>query len=113
MHQNLDQIHFLKLNDSKTEFILFGSKYSIDNCSHTEVRVGDSIIEPSSAVRKLGAFMDNLMNMDTLIKSKSRNTFYQIRKIGRIRKYLTMEGCKTLIQALIVFRLDYANSLLY
>ena len=70
-------------------------------------------IEPSSAVRNLGAFMDNLMNMDTFIKSKSRSTFYQIRKIGRIRKYLTMEACKTITQALIVSRLDYANSLLY
>ena len=36
-----------------------------------------------------------------------------IRKIGRIRKYLTYEAVKTLVQCTVTIRLDYCNSLYY
>ena len=39
--------------------------------------------------------------------------YYQIRNIGLIRKYIYDETCKTLVQALIVSRLNYGNALLY
>jgi len=39
--------------------------------------------------------------------------YYQIRNIGLIRKYINDEICKTLVQALIISRLDCANALLY
>jgi len=39
--------------------------------------------------------------------------YYQIRNIGLIRKYINDETCKTLIQILIISRLDYGNALLY
>ena len=34
-------------------------------------------------------------------------------KSPRVRKYLTFEACKTLVQALVISRLDYSNALLY
>ena len=36
-----------------------------------------------------------------------------IRSIGRIRKYLTNENLKLLVNALVISRLDYCNSILY
>ena len=38
------QQNFLKLNDSKTEFILFGSWFSHKNCADISVSVGDCVI---------------------------------------------------------------------
>ena len=57
--------------------------------------------------------MDKLLSMDVFIKHKIRSIYNQIRKIFRIRKYLTLDACKTLVEALVMSRLDYASSLLY
>ena len=39
--------------------------------------------------------------------------YYQIRNIGHIRRYITLDACKTLAHVLIASRLDYGNALLY
>ena len=39
--------------------------------------------------------------------------YYQIHCIGSIRPYISTETCKTLVQALVISRLDYGNALLY
>ena len=38
---------------------------------------------------------------------------YAIRSIGRIRKYLPLDGLKALVNSFMISRLDYCNSLLY
>ena len=54
--------NFLKLNDDKSEFIVFGSK-----CVHDKFiprfRIGNYSIVPASKVRNLGAYFD----MDTAL----------------------------------------------
>ena len=37
---------------------------------------------------------------------------FNVYKISKIRKYLTLDACKTLMQSLVVSHLDYANSIL-
>lgn len=107
------QLNFLKLNDSKTEYIIFGSSYSHKICPDIVVKVGNSVIKPATTVRNLGAFMDKLLNMDSFVKSKAKSIHYQLRKMFRIRKYLTDDACKTLVQAIITSRLDYSCALFH
>jgi len=42
-----------------------------------------------------------------------KSCYYQIRNIEFIRNYINDETCKTLVQALIISRLNYGNALLY
>ncbi len=49
---------YLKLNDSKTEFIVIGSKQQLEKVSISHIRVGSSNIEPSSEIRNLGVMFD-------------------------------------------------------
>ncbi len=51
--------------------------------------------------------------MDKQISEVLRICFYHLRNISRIRKFLTEEACKTLLQAFVTSRLDFANALLY
>ena len=48
----------LKINDSKTEFIIFQSPLMKQNVSDLSISVGDSQVFPSSKVRDLGVVFD-------------------------------------------------------
>ena len=51
----------LKINDSKTEFIIFRSPLLKQNLSDLSVSVGDMQVPPSSKVRDLGVVFDQYL----------------------------------------------------
>ena len=57
----------LKLNDSKTEFIVFRSPQAKQDFSSLSISVGDSIILQSSKVRDLGVIFDQSLSFDDYI----------------------------------------------
>ena len=105
----------LKLNDSKTEFIVFRSPQAKQDLSSLSVYVSvcDSIIQQSSRVRDLGVIFDPFLSFDDYISSVCRSTHFYLRNIGRIRQLLSHHATAQLIHALISTRLDYCNSVLY
>ena len=54
----------LKLNDQKTEFIIFGQPSKLKKTSTTCIKVGIHSIEPSKSIRNIGAFMDTQLTME-------------------------------------------------
>ena len=54
----------LLINDSKTEFIIIGSKHQMSKIQINEITVGKSTIEPVKVVRSLGMWLDSHMSMD-------------------------------------------------
>ena len=103
----------LKINDSKTEFIVFRSPQAKQDLSGLSVIVGDSIIQQSSKVRNLGITFDQLLSFDDYISCVCRSTHFHLRNIGRIRHLLSQNATAQLIHAPISIRLDYCNSILY
>ena len=103
----------LKINDFKTEFIVFRSPQAKQDLSSLSVYVGDSIIQQSSKVRDLGVIFDQFLSFDDYISSVCRSTHFHLRNIGRIRHLLSHHATAQLIHALISTRLDYCNSVLY
>ena len=103
----------LKINDSKTEFIVFRSPQAKQDLGSLSVYVGDSIIQQSSKVRDLGIIFDQFLSFDDYISSVCRSTHFHLRNIGRIRHLLSHHATAQLIHALISTRLDYCNSVLY
>ena len=91
--------NLLKLNDGKTELLLLGSPYFIKKNQEITIAVGDSYIKSVSAVRNLGAFFDEHMSMNVFVRNKCAAIQGQLRKLYRIRKYLTVTACKSLTQA--------------
>ena len=55
-----DQKNKLKINDSKTEFIIFRYPLLKQNLSDLSISVGDSQVFPSSKVRDLGVVFTNI-----------------------------------------------------
>ena len=52
--------------------------------------------------------MDSGLTMEKQVNAISKSCFYHIRNIGKVRQYITNNACKTLVQALVTSRLDYA-----
>ena len=88
----------LKINDSKTKFIVFRSPQLKCDLSGLSVNVGEGMITQSSKVRDFGGHI---------------RPIFHIRNIGKIRNLLSYDACSTIIHALISCRLDYCNSILY
>ena len=101
----------LHMNEDKTEFICFGSKHQLSKCSEDYVSVGGKIIQRSESIKYLGVWLDSTLSMRKQIHVKCRTALLNIYKIRKIRKYLTDDACKTIVQALVISHLDFCNEL--
>ncbi|PIK59836.1 hypothetical protein BSL78_03291 [Apostichopus japonicus] len=107
------QQNFLKLNDDKTEFVLFGSRQLLSKISLPFIRIGDSQIVPVSQARSLGVVFDSFMTMKPHICNVIRSSSLHIRNIGMIRKYLNRVAAEQIVHSFITSRLDNGNALLF
>ena len=90
----------LKLNTNKTEVIVLTSQRNAKFVESVSVTVVESNIKASSCVIKnLGAFLDSKLNMEKHVYSISKSWFAQLWKINHIRKYLTTDATKSLVNA--------------
>ena len=103
----------LKINDSKTEFIIFRSPQCKASISSVSVSVGDSNILLSPKVRNLSVIFDECLTLDAHISNICRRAHFHLRNIGRIRMLLSFEASSQLIHALITTTLDYCNGILF
>ena len=61
-------------------------------------------------LRDLGVTLDSSLNQHVM--NTCRSAFLELRRIGLIRKYLTVGATKTIVCSLVLSRLDYCNSIL-
>ena len=64
-------------------------------------------------LKNLGVVFDNTLNMSCHISNLCRTLNFHLRNLWRIRQFLSQEACHHAVRALILSRIDYANSLLY
>ena len=62
----------LKINDSKTEFIIFRSPLLKTDLSGVSINVGDSQISSSPKVRDLGIIFDNCLSLHWRIEGGAK-----------------------------------------
>ena len=80
------QASMLKLNEEKTELLIILPR-SAQPCTFP-IAVGDAIIQSSECARNLGVTFDHAMSLQLHVDSLCRSAFYQLHRIGRIRRYL-------------------------
>ena len=100
----------LMINDSKTEFMLIGTKAQLQKTKSATLTVGESIISLSTEpLRNLGAWFDCHFNLNSNITKTCRSTFFHLHNIRSVRKYRSIESAEKLVHAFITSRLDYCN----
>jgi len=87
----------LKMNSSKTEFILFSSRRQLDKCATSELNVNGDQVQRASHVKYLGAYLDDCLTLRQHISHASRIAMWNLQRIKLIRKSLTKQACETLI----------------
>ena len=102
----------LKINDSKTEFIILGTSQQLKKIKINHIKVGDTDITPVESVKNLGVVFDDNLKMDKHITKVCSKAFYHIYNIKQIRKFLSKDATETLVHAFISSQLDYCNALL-
>ena len=104
--------NMLKLNSDKTKMIIFAPKQYQNHFLKTELYLDSTTrIISKTTVKNLGVIFDSSMSMKHQINSVTKSCYQQIRRIKKIRKYLTEDAAKSLVNAHVTSRLDYCNSL--
>ena len=80
----------LKLNDHKTDIIVFGTKQKWPTLKDFRITVGDTTKIPSTSVRNLGAVFDSSLSMTSHINTIRRTGYMHLHNISHIRRYLTI-----------------------
>lgn len=102
----------LKLNNEKTEIIACGRPGIIDNLNINEITLGNDVISLSNVVRNLGVYFDCNLSLSNHVNHIIKCMYIEIRKITKIRQFLSPKTTELLINSLVLTRLDYCNSLL-
>ena len=103
----------LKINDSKTEFIIFRSLQCKASISGVSISVVDRNILASPKLRDLGVIFDECLTLDAHISNICKRAHFYLRNIGRIRMLLLFETSSQLTHALITTTLDYCKGILF
>ncbi len=104
--------NLIKFNESKTDALVVHSKSSRCKPAALPLIVGESSILPSDSVRNLGVILDKHLTMQQQIGNIYRTSFYQLRRIAKIRKYLSRLAAAQHVSAFVLSHIDYGNSFL-
>ena len=107
------QSNMLMLNDSKTEVVLLGTRQQLSKLGDLRICVGSSNIRICSKVRNLGVIFDSNMTMEDHVNNVCKTSYFYIRLLGKLRKFLDKDAAALITHAFVTSRLDYCNSLLH
>jgi hypothetical protein len=98
--------HHLKLNLDKTELLFLPS--TACPLKDLSITVDNSTVSPSQSGKNLGVTLDNTLSFSANMKAVARSCRFMLYNIRKVQPSLT----QVLIQGLVLYRLDYCNSLL-
>ena len=103
----------LKRNPGNTEVLHFTSRFMRQPSFGDIITYAGTEINITKKARNVGVIMDNNLSFSSHINEICKKSTRATRSIGRIWKYLLLDGLKMLVNALVISRLDYCNCLLY
>ena len=101
----------LKMNNSKTEIIIYGNKQQLSKVNINSLNVCGSVVKCADSVRDLGVWMQSSLNFDLHIQKKCKLANHQLHNLKSIRRFLSNKSTETLVHGLIHSHLDFCNSL--
>ena len=101
--------NFLQLNQDKTEVLVIGPEALREKLNF---KLEALSLNPSENVKNLGVVFDSNLTFERHIRQTTKNGFYHLKNIAKVRPFLSRANTETLIHAFITCRIDYCNALL-
>lgn len=108
--QHWMNINRLKLNPTKTELVMFGTRSQLDKTLNDCVWLAGVPVYRVPQAKYLGVLLDETLSFKAQIASVCSKALLNIARICVLHPYLSEETCKILVQALVISHLDYANA---
>jgi len=102
----------LKLNAEKKQFTCLGTRYQLAIIDGSNLLVNGSAVDFLRAVTCLGVTLDQELTFADHIRRPTGRCFHSLRQLHSIRRILTTDTITTLVNALVVSRIDYCNAVL-
>ena len=75
----------LKMNDGKTEFIMFRSRYQLNKCITHQININGVPVQRADVIRYLGAWMDKCLSLKHHVKLKCKAAMFNLIRIKLIK----------------------------
>ena len=102
--------HGLKLNTSKTELLVLGTRQNTHSLSPVSVRVGGESVHESHVVRNLGVLFDRHLSWDAHVTSVVNKCIGSLIGLRHLRRYLPANVILTIVRSLVISRVNYCIS---
>ena len=102
----------LQLNQEKTEALWCSSARRQHQIPTTPVRVGCTSVQPVTAARNLGIYLDGDVSMRTHVTTTVRACFAMLRQIRSVRHSLPRPAMLTMLRSLVINKLDSCSSVM-
>ncbi len=66
----------------------------------------------TNQVKNLGVILETDLSFSSHVKAVTKSAYYHLKKIARIRCFVSSQGLEKLVHAFITSRVDYCNGLL-
>ena len=97
----------LKMNDGKTEFIMFESKVQLTKCITNIIYINGTEVQRSEVIKYLQAWLDQNLALTEHVNRKCQNLL----KIKQIRMVPTQEAAHILVRGLVISHCNNFNSM--
>jgi len=98
---------WLQLNHTKTEVFWCSTTHRQHQIPGRVVRIGSTAVNPVSTVRDLRIMLDSGSPSSTHISAVVKASFAALRRIRSVRRSIPRRALLTLIQAVVVSKVDY------
>ena len=104
---------FLRLNASKTKILVIIPSSLRDSIIIQGTFIDGTCIRFDTSAKNLGVVIDNELTFKPHIEKIVKVCFTNIRKLSKIRDFLSFDDLRTAVSAFVFQRMDYCNSLFY
>ena len=106
--------NMLKLNDNETELMLVTSKRTMHlHNLPTSITIDNAQIPFKQSVKNLGFALDCHFTMNAHVCNIAWTCYFELRHLASIHRFLTSTATATLVNAFVLSRIYYCNSLLF
>lgn len=102
--------HSLKVNASKTQLMVFGSRQNLRNLPELRISFRDATLEPCTQVGNLGVVFDSTLSWEAHVAELSRRCMGVLIGLSHARHCLPDGILKTIVTALVLSRVQYCIS---